>query len=287
MAVVVITGTSSGVGLAAALHFARRGDQVYATMRNLDRSGRLREAATAEKLPITLLQLDVDDEVSVQQAIGEVLDCASHIDVLVNNAGIGVGGPLEQADEALLRAGFETHVFGPLRTIRAVLPSMRARQQGVIVNVTSVFGRCIFPGLGFYHATKYALEALSEVLALEVAPFGIRVVIVEPGFTETAMADVGRSVFAQKPPSPYDATFYWFNRLGQDPLAVAQVIEHAITTPEPKLRYLVGPDAQVVGMARARMSDEEWMDLIRAMGQEGFLREFIARSEGVVAEPRS
>jgi NAD(P)-dependent dehydrogenase (short-subunit alcohol dehydrogenase family) len=277
MGVVVITGTSSGIGLAVALHFARRDDEVYATMRDLERGAALREAAAQEHLPLTLLQLDVTDQASVQQAIGEVLVRAGQVDVLINNAGIGVGSPLEQADEALLWSGFATNVVGPLRTMQAVLPSMRARGQGAIVNVTSIAGRfSLLPGAGFYHATKYALEALSEVLALEVAPLGIRVAIIEPGLIETPLVDLGRAIFPEKGPSPFDASFEWFNRRGEDSQLVAEVIERALTAPEPRLRWPVGPDAEALVAARQRMSDEEWLDLVRAFGQDGFLQQFIA-----------
>jgi NAD(P)-dependent dehydrogenase (short-subunit alcohol dehydrogenase family) len=272
MGVIVVTGTSSGIGSAIALHLARRGDQVFATMRDLARGEALRAAATHEDLPLTLLQLDVTDAASVHQAIAEVLERAGHVDVLINNAGIGVGGPLEQADEAVLWSGFATNVVGPLRTIQAVLPSMRARGQGVIVNVTSIAGRCItLPGAGFYHATKYALEALSEVPALEVAPLDVRVMIIEPGLIETPLVDSVRAALAEKGPAPFDALFEHFNRRGEEPELVAQVIEQALRAPEPRLRYLVGPDAEAYTAARQRMTDEQWLDLVRAMGQEGFL----------------
>ncbi len=281
MGVIVVTGTSSGIGLAVALHFARRGDQVYATMRDLERGGALRAAAEQEDLPLTLLQLDVTDKASVQQAIGEVIARSGHIDVLINNAGIGVGGPLEEADESLLWSGFETNVVGPLRTIQAVLPGMRARGQGTIVNVTSIAGRCcLMPGAGFYHASKYALEALSEVLALEVAPLGIRVVIIEPGVIETRMVSTVRAGFSEKPPGPRATTFELFNRQGEEPELVAQVIEQALNAPEPRLRYPVGPDAEALAAARQRLTDEDWLDLMRAMGQEGFLLQFIADCSG-------
>jgi NAD(P)-dependent dehydrogenase (short-subunit alcohol dehydrogenase family) len=149
------------------------------------------------------------------------------------------------------------------------------------VNVTSIGGRCILlPGAGYYHATKYAMEALSEVLALEVAAYGIRVIIVEPGVIETPMIAPVRTMFAEKPPAPLATVFEIYNRRGEDPLLVARTIERALSDPEPRLRYLAGPDAEAWAVARQRTTDEAWLDFVRAMGEDGFLTRFIADFAG-------
>ena len=181
MAVVLITGCSSGFGLLAALQFARKGDQVYATMRNPAKAGELEKAKSEEKLAIEVLQLDVTDEASVTNAVRQVIDAAGRIDVLVNNAGIGAHGPIEETDDDEAKEIFETNFFGALRTIRAVLPQMREQKSGTIVNVSSLAGRVSPPFDGIYSASKFALESATEALHFEVHPFGIRMVLVEPG----------------------------------------------------------------------------------------------------------
>ena len=167
--VALITGASSGIGRATALHLAVRGYRVHATMRTPQAAGpSLVEQARSEALPITVSQLDVTDPASVARAVSAVLADSGHIDVLINNAGIGDLGPVEMVSEDDTRRMFETNVFGPLRMLRAVLPGMRARHHGTIVNVSSVAGRIVGGGNGMYAATKHALEAASEALALEV-----------------------------------------------------------------------------------------------------------------------
>jgi NAD(P)-dependent dehydrogenase (short-subunit alcohol dehydrogenase family) len=284
MPVTIITGTSSGIGLATALHCARQGHQVYATMRDLARARTLHDAAAVESLPLTILPLDVDDETSVQRAIAGVLAQAGRIDVLVNNAGIVHFSPVEHTSDGAARAVFETNLFGALRTIRAVLPVMRAQRHGAIVNVSSIGGRIAPFCTGLYTMAKHALEAASEMLAQEVRPYGIRVVLIEPGFFATPMLDRATSTLAQDPASPYaDAErriSLWFAQAKQTagaPRVVAEAIERAVTTPEPRLRYLVGLDAQAYVAGRERLSDEDWVQLGRAMTDEEFFQEFAAR----------
>jgi NAD(P)-dependent dehydrogenase (short-subunit alcohol dehydrogenase family) len=164
MRVIVITGCSTGIGLVTARHLARRGDRVYATARHPERSAALQEAASAEPT-LQTLPLDVTDDKSVASAIETVLAREGHIDALVNNAGIGVFGTFEFTPEAEARATFETNFWGVMRVTRAVLPSMRARRKGIIVNISSVAGRLAGPAMGVYPASKFALEAASEALA--------------------------------------------------------------------------------------------------------------------------
>ena len=174
MAKILITGTSSGIGYETAMVLARGGHTVYATMRNLERGARLRNAAEHERLPISIVEMDVDSDESVHAATNSIRAEAGPIDVLVNNAGIERSGSIEGLSLDDFKATMETNYFGPIRTIRAWLPEMRERQSGCIVNVTSVAGKIACSPLTAYAATKFALEALSEALAQEVRPFNIR-----------------------------------------------------------------------------------------------------------------
>lgn len=180
----LITGTSSGFGYLGALLYARQGARVYATMRNLPRSedGELERIARAEKLDLTVLELDVLSDEQVKATVAEVeRRNRGPVDVLVNNAGIVISGPVELHDMAATKLAFDTNVFGYQRLARAVLPGMRAKKSGLIVNISSQQGRIIMPGMGLYSATKFAVESMSEQLAYELAPHGIEVVIIEPG----------------------------------------------------------------------------------------------------------
>lgn len=181
---ILITGCSSGFGYHGALHYARLGAKVFATMRNLPRpeADELRAVAASERLDITVLALDVLSEEQVNRAVAEAERLAGGaLDVVVNNAGIGMTGPVEVQDLAATQLAFDTNVFGPQRVLRAALPAMRARKSGLIVNISSQLGRVIAPAGGHYSATKFALEALSEQLAYELAPHGVEVAIIEPG----------------------------------------------------------------------------------------------------------
>ena len=284
MPVTLITGTSTGIGLTTALHFASRGHRVYASMRNLARSNALRDEAAARSLTLEVLELDVNDERSVDRAVKEVLAREGQIDVLVNNAGIGTLGTIEMTSDAEAKAIFETNFFGALRTIRAVLPSMRSRRSGTIVNVSSISGRVGAPGVSVYPASKFALEAASEALANEVYSLGIRVAIVEPGFILTPILGKALDSLPPNPESPYadverrtSMIFGQARQTASDPRLVAEAIEHAVITKEPKLRYLVGADAKAFAAGRARMSDEEWIALGRRMTDQEYFGEFASR----------
>jgi NAD(P)-dependent dehydrogenase (short-subunit alcohol dehydrogenase family) len=283
VSVVLITGCSSGIGLEAALAFARRGDTTYASMRNLARADRLRARADAEGLALELLVLDVTDEDSVKAAVADVEGRHGAVDVLVNNAGVGFFGSVEDMDLSRAATLIDTNVWGAVRTTRAVLPAMRARRSGVIVNVTSVAGRV--PGVpyqGFYSASKHALGTLSEALHWEVAPFGLRVVCVEPGFFATDIisnADNGDV----RATSPYAADHAWLvdfylKAIESDdapPAAiVADAIVQAVGDPATPLHNLVGDDAKL------------YVDLAAQAGSyEGFVPIATSIIEGV-AGPR-
>jgi NAD(P)-dependent dehydrogenase (short-subunit alcohol dehydrogenase family) len=184
---VLITGSSSGFGRLGALHLAREGATVVASMRNLDGGRRkeaqeLRDIAAAEKLKLSVVEIDVTDDALVTAGVAAAMKTTGGaLDALVNNAGIAVGGPIEISDIEAVRLMFETNVIGQQRTARAALPAMRARKQGLIVNVSSQLGRLIVPNYGFYSATKFAVEAMSEQLAYELAPHGVEVTVVQPG----------------------------------------------------------------------------------------------------------
>ena len=187
---ILITGTASGFGHLGALHYAGLGAKVIASMRNLPRpeAEALRQAAARDKLDLHIVEIDVLSAPSVSRGVAEALRIAGGtLDVLVNNAGIGIGGPVELQDEEAARLIFDTNVFGYQRMMRAILPGMRARQSGLIVNISSQLGRMVIPGFGLYPATKYAVEALSEQSAQELKRFGIDVTIIEPGGYPTAI----------------------------------------------------------------------------------------------------
>jgi NAD(P)-dependent dehydrogenase (short-subunit alcohol dehydrogenase family) len=271
MSVVLITGCSSGFGLEAALAFARRGDTVYATMRKLAKAGRLRERADAEGLQIELLALDVDDDASVSAAIDEVESSHGAIDVLVNNAGVGYEGPVETIDIDNARALMETNLWGAVRTMRAVLPAMRARASGVIINVTSAAARV--PGTaynGWYGASKHALSALSEAMVMELDGFGVRVACIEPGFFST---EIGRNSAVRRSTDatdPYATDQAWLadfyeksvDGSGGDPVVVAETIVQAADDPATPLHNLVGDDAVMfVDLVQKAGSLEAWIPI--------------------------
>jgi len=266
MPVTLVTGTSTGIGLATALHFARHGHQVVATMRNLAKAGPLEAAARDEKLSLVVRELDVTRQESIDRAVAETVAQQGPIDVLVNNAGIGGATPLELTPEDEHRAMFEANYWGPIRMIRAVLPSMRERRTGCIVNVTSIAGRIATPNQIAYSASKFALAAASEALAHEVAAFGVRVAIIEPGVIQTSIFENSAGATRYDKNSPYRQIMRrngklfaaGFRNPGRAE-TVAEVIFEAAATDRPRLRYLVGTDAEGLAAGRARISDEEWV----------------------------
>lgn len=262
MSVVLVTGCSSGIGLATALHFGRLGHDVHAGVRNPATATELSAAITAEGLPVRPVALDVDDPVSVTRAVDDVLARAGRLDVLVNNAGIGGGGPLADVPVDWAKTLFDTNYFGAIRMIRAALPAMREQRSGAIVNVSSVFGRVAVAGHGHYCAAKHALEAASEALAQEVAAFGIRVAIVEPGVVVTPIFTKARRFADSDSPHAVHVRrllllYRMVMKAPSQPEDVARVIHEAVTTPAPRLRYLVGEDARRFVAGRQRITDEE------------------------------
>jgi NAD(P)-dependent dehydrogenase (short-subunit alcohol dehydrogenase family) len=255
----LITGCSTGIGRATAVELAKRGYDVVATARKPE---------TLDDLDVALrLALDVTSDASVAAAVG----AAGEIDVLVNNAGISVGGPIEKVPLDRARALFDTNVWGALRMIQALAPSMRHRSRGAIVNVTSVAGRVVGPLNGIYSASKFALEALTEGLAIELNHWGIRVIAIEPGYIDTAIGanavDFGHDV------PPYDELARLWEgaqaRLAGDgesqgPELVAIAIADALEAEDPPLRHPVGADADMIIGTRDSMPYEQFLPTMKA-----------------------
>jgi NAD(P)-dependent dehydrogenase (short-subunit alcohol dehydrogenase family) len=264
MASVLITGTSKGIGFEAALAFARAGHQVFATMRNPAQSPALAEAAASEKLPILISTMDVDSDQSVHDAIAAILKNHGPIDVLVNNAGVEAVGSVEEVPLSSFRSVMETNYFGVLRCTQALLPSMRERRSGCIINISSVAGRICNPPLTAYCASKWALEALSEGLAGEMKTFNVRVALVEPGIIDTAMA---RRIEDPKTKSPYGQSARFavlFENSLKTPVPPSLVAEKILEVADSgtwQLRHPVGPDALGFIQWRAAMTDEDWIDM--------------------------
>lgn len=264
MSVIFITGSSTGIGLATAVAFGRARHDVYATMRNPDRAPELASIAARERLPIKILPMDVDSDTSVGKTVAGVLAESGRIDVLVNNAGIAVTGPVEELPLAEFRRVMETNYFGALRCIQAVVRGMRERRSGHIINVSSIQGRISIPSYAAYAASKWALEAASEALAQETKSFGVKVSIVEPGIIATPVWDKRREVPANTHYRQERRIQALVNALLKQPVTpfvVADKIVEIIQSKTWKLRHTVGPDAEPTLQYRASMTDEQWVDL--------------------------
>jgi NAD(P)-dependent dehydrogenase (short-subunit alcohol dehydrogenase family) len=268
----LVTGTSSGFGLETAVALARKGHDVVATMRDPSRRAALDAAAQEAGVEMHVAQLDVTQPASVARAVDDAMR-SGPIDLLVNNAGFQVWSSIEEVDDTDVARQFDTNVTGLLRVTRAVLPSMRERRSGAVVNISSVVGMTGSPFEGLYSATKHAVEALSETLYFELRPFGVRVVVVEPGGYPTAFASNAVFGAAFDPErSPYrDGYRAWTGTLarmeghaGADPREVADTIIEAATTSEPRLYWPVGAEAELVAGLRRPVSFEEYEQSLRA-----------------------
>ena len=261
MATVLITGTSKGIGYEATLLLARAGHSVLATMRNPAASD-LEKVATEAKLPVRVLPLDVDDDASVQAVFAEV---GASVDALVNNAGIYSINAVEDESLDRFRQVMETNYLGAVRCTKQVLPAMRARGSGCIVNITSVAGRIAFGATSAYNASKFALEAFSECLAQETKGLGIRVALVEPGIIDTPMATTDLPRYDPDTRYPHGRRMHAFftnpQKVAASPTVVAEMIRHVIESDDPRLRFPVGPDALPFLGWRASLSDEDWVGL--------------------------
>jgi NAD(P)-dependent dehydrogenase (short-subunit alcohol dehydrogenase family) len=277
--VAVVTGANSGIGRATAVYLAGHGYRVFGTARNLDSTGKLRGMADAAGVEVETVKMDVTDDASVGDGMAGILERAGRVDVLVNNAGVGGNAVVEDCTPEQIQDVMNVNVSGALRCIRAVLPIMRAQGSGAIVNITSVTGRVGAIAQAPYVASKWALEGLSEELALEVAPFGVRVVIVEPGVTKSAI--FAKSVDLPPTSGAYEAQYrrmFQFYAAGipqaTDPFEVGEVIHHAVTTDEPTLRYACSWGGVEMAANRSAVSDETWVDIGRATDDDDYYRRF-------------
>ena len=271
LSVAVVTGSSAGIGLTTSLALARNGYFTYATMRNLAKRDSIQSIAEKQHLPVRIVQLDVTDENSVKNAIQSIISASGRIDLLVNNAGYGLTGAFEDIGIDEIKALYEANVFGVIRVTQAVLPTMRKQGSGRIINISSGAGRIGYPGGSAYVSSKFALEGLSESMAFEVEQFGIKTVLVEPGFVRTNFADnivIARK--AQEPNSPYSQMMQMMSsnrdrmfENASDADLVAAVVVEAATAKEPNLRYLAGKDVQQMVAAKKSMSDEEFHKMVK------------------------
>ncbi len=264
MKTILITGASSGIGRATVLRFQAEGWNVAATMRNPEKETELQKLNN-----VAIFPLDVTNQDSITTAVTGTIIRFGGLDVLLNNAGYGLAGPLEAVDAIQLERQFATNVYGPVYTTQACLPHFRAQASGLVINVSSIGGRLALPFNSLYHGTKFAIEGISESLALELAPHGIRVKIIEPGGVKTDFA--GRSLeFMQKSGlDAYDASiqramavFASPDRAGgySEAPEIADAIYIAATDGTNRLRYLVGRDAEIMASDRAKLSDEAYLD---------------------------
>ena len=274
--VAIVTGSATGIGHEIATHLARNGFRTYASMRNLQKANGITEMAKNENLPLTPIQLDVTDNISITKAIDTVINESGRIDVLVNNAGYGLVGSIEDMSVEELKAQYETNVFGVFRVTKAVLPHMRKQHSGSIINISSIAGRIALPLYSAYVSTKFAIEGLSESMAYELEPFGIKVVIIEPGAIKTnfrreqaAKGSSEDSPYSSMMQSPSNAIEKMLkHRLY--PEEVAKTVIQAIENPKPKLRYIVGKDAEELIELRRTSTDEEFL---RIVGQNNLKKE--------------
>src|SRR5919199_1329326 len=269
--VVLITGCSSGIGWAAAERLARRGWTVYATARNVEAIAPLRERGCM------LLPLDVTDEESMRRAVEEIERAEGAVGILINNAGYSQSGAVEAVPIEKGRRQFETNVFGLARMCQLVLPGVRRQGFGRVVNLSALGGKVTFPGAGYYHATKHAVEAICDALRFEVRGFGVEVVVIEPGlirtgFAETTVGSMGEDAASGGLYAGFDAGVARATResyergplarLGGGPETVAETIERAISAARPRTRYTVTPSAKLLILARRLLPDRAWDSLV-------------------------
>jgi NAD(P)-dependent dehydrogenase (short-subunit alcohol dehydrogenase family) len=286
--VAVVTGSSSGIGFETSLLLARKGFSTYATMRNLNKSQKINDITEKENLPLKVLQLDVTDDRSVKDAIRQIADESSRIDVLVNNAGYGLMGAVEDLSIDEFKSQFETNFFGVIRVTKEVIPIMRNQKNGNIINVSSVGGKIGIPLNSAYISSKFALEGLSESMRYELEQFGIDVILIEPGVVKTNFfenADVignnNTSTTTNNKTSVYSQLtqklFEGFEPMLKSnssslPSDVAEIIYQAIESKNRKVRYPVGKDAVSIIQTRQNLSDKELENWIKEsiFQQKGF-----------------
>jgi NAD(P)-dependent dehydrogenase (short-subunit alcohol dehydrogenase family) len=271
MKTVLITGTSSGIGRAAVLKFNNKGWNVIATMRAPEK-----ETVLNELNNVLVVALDVQKPETIAEALVAGINRFGQIDAVVNNAGAAIFGVFELATEDQINKIFDTNVFGPMRVLRAILPYFRTQRSGTIINITSQGGRVTFPACSIYHATKFSLEGLTEALAYELIPFGIRTKIVEPGSTETKF--VGAAEVTVGEISEYEqfvntglANWAKYDTMASQPEEIAETIFIAATDDTDQLRYQSGKDAELYIGKMQNGADQKYVDYMR----ERFIPEFL------------
>ncbi|MEM9201442.1 MAG: SDR family oxidoreductase [Actinomycetota bacterium] len=277
--VVVVTGANSGIGRASALHLAEHGYTVYGTVRSVERAGKLLDEASARGVTVELAELDIADDESVTAGFADILARAGRIDHLVNNAGVGGNGAVEETSADRFLEVMNVDLCGATRCMQAVLPGMRERGSGTIINITSVAGRLAAVAQAPYVAAKWALEGVAEQLAMEVAGMGVRVAIVEPGVTRSSI--FGKNADMPNETGAYGAQYermlqmYAAGAVHATPAEeVGAVIRHAIETDEPKLRYQVSWGGAEIVAGRDAMTDEQWVDLGRIESHADYIAAF-------------
>lgn len=268
--IAVVTGSSSGIGLETAIHLAKNGFKTYATMRNISKSNTIKQRSQSENLPIEIIQLDVTDDTSVKNALNHIVDKEGRIDVLVNNAGYGLIGAVEDLSSEEVKNQFDTNVFGVFRTIREVLPTMRKQKSGRIITISSIAGFMGMPIFSAYVSSKFAVEGLTESLRHEVSQFGIHACVIEPGVIKTpimesapvAKKSMENSAYSDMTQALGKAMGDMMENKSSPPSVVAEAVLQAATSENPETRYIAGEDAKMIQQARKTSSDKEFEELI-------------------------
>ncbi len=299
--IAVVTGSSTGIGFETSLLLARNGFYTYATMRDTFKSDKIEKIAYKENLPLEVLSMDVDNDDSVRNAIQKIIDKKKKIDILVNNAGYGLFGALENISIEEIKKQFETNLFGAIRAIKEVLPTMRGQKNGILINVTSIAGIVGVPAECIYVSTKFALEGLSESISYELQPYGIKVILIEPGVINTnfvpnikfpnqiddklqkpllkdekkeeSKVNYANNDFKTNNSSYYSNTIdtflsHYYAAMKNAPLpkevatVILEALKNASNSPESLFRYIVGEDAKTFAQAKKNMSDSQLYEFI-------------------------
>jgi len=285
---ILVTGSSTGLGLETAIYLAKRGFNVYATVRDIAAEPKVQQAASDRGVSLKVLELDITDQSSIETAVNQIIEEAGSIYGLVNNGGIGLRGCLEDLADDEIRQVFETNVFGTIAVTKAVLPHMRATGRGRVLTVSSVGGRISSFGVSMYCASKFALEGFGEALALEIAPFGLQSVLIEPGIIDTTRWTTHRGLAegAMDPESPYYRMFQVSEVMSDEVVArskttaadVGKAIHTALTVETPKMRYIVGKPASAVVKLR-RLLPEPFFEKVYFGGMVKRLEKEAAEAE--------
>ena len=267
---VLVTGCSSGIGYATCLLFARNSFATYASVRDLSKAKKIQEIINREKLSLKLIRLDVNDNESIKVAIQKIISDSGKIDILINNAGYGMFGPIEEISLEDIKEQFETNFFGIIRLIKAIVPIMRKQRSGTIVNISSMVGRFGVPLNAAYVSSKFALEGLSESISFELEEFGIKVILIEPGVVQTDFLH-NLKIKGNDAKSPYyklmDLRIAFLKATINSNVSssdqVANTILHAVNSKDPALRYVIGNDATNSIHVRKKLPDREFMKWIR------------------------